>query len=326
MRRLRRICGLGSLDRAFGASEMFSSRYSQYKNHGCIVQLGGGATLDALVGGPIMDKKTVSDGLGRVRFEWRGFPETSAKFKRNWKDIWEDRHLDPAQPTLLAQLLAADGYDSGFADFDEARYRTFVAATGRTLGVTPTSSIFEVGCGAGAFLLPFQEAGCPVGGLDLSPSLIEIARDALPGAELVLGQATALDPLPPYDIVVSCGVFHYFPSLSYAREVLGLMLRKARCAIAVLDLPDAAQRKTALAMRRGRMGCATYERHYSGLNHLFIAREWIQSTLIEFGARKIIIRDQSIFDCPNAAFRYNVFAWRTQQTAHVSVPRNGKYS
>jgi SAM-dependent methyltransferase len=258
MRRLRRICGLGSLDRAFGASEIFSSRYSQYKNHGCIVQLGGGATLDALVGGPIMDKKTVSDGLGRVRFEWRGFPETSAKFKRNWKDIWEDR--------------------------------------------------------------------CPVGGLDLSPSLIEIARDALPGAELVLGQATALDPLPPYDIVVSCGVFHYFPSLSYAREVLGLMLRKARCAIAVLDLPDAAQRKTALAMRRGRMGCATYERHYSGLDHLFIAREWIQSTLIEFGARKIIIRDQSIFDCPNAAFRYNVFAWRTQQTAHVSVPRNGKYS
>jgi SAM-dependent methyltransferase len=273
-----------------------------------------------------MDKKTVSDGLGRVRFEWRGLPGASAKFERNWKDVWEDRHLDAAQPTLLAQLLAADGYDSGFADFDEARCRAFVAATGQTLGVTPTSSIFEVGCGAGAFLLPFQEAGCLVGGLDLSPSLIGIARNALPGAELALGQATALNPLPPYDMVVSCGVFHYFPSLAYARDVLGLMLRKARYAIAVLDVPDAARRKAALAMRRGRMGCATYEQRYDGLDHLFIAREWIQSTLIEFGARKIIIRDQSIFDCPNAAFRYNVFAWRARQMAQLSVPRNGERS
>jgi trans-aconitate methyltransferase len=257
--------------------------------------------------------------------EWRGTPDTSAKIERTWKDVWENRHLDPARPTLLSRLLAADGYDSGFADFDEGRCRAFVAATGRTLGVKPGSSIFEVGCGAGAFLLPFYEAGCTVGGLDLSASLLKIACDAMPSAELVLGQATTLDPRALYDVVVSCGVFLYFPSLAYARDVLALMLRKARRSIAVLDVPDAARREAAMAMRLSRMDRATYEQRYHGLEHLFIAREWFQSTLAELGAREIVIRDQSAADDTNGAYRYNVFAWKSEGGgAHFGAKKRRK--
>jgi trans-aconitate methyltransferase len=225
----------------------------------------------------------------------------------SWDEVWGRRRLDASRPTLLAQLMAADGYDTGFGDLDEASWRAFVADVGARLEVAPETSIYEVGCGAGAFLLDLHDAGCTVGGLDASAALVDIARQALPRAELQHAPAAAVDPEPRYDVVVSCGAFLYFPSLAYARDVLARMVTKARRAVAVLDVPDLDRRDAALAMRRGRMDAASYEAKYRGLDHLFFERGWFTEAL---AGMRVEIHDQAIAGYANGAHRFNVFAWR----------------
>jgi len=33
---------------------------------------------------------------------------------KSWKEVWEARHLDRIRGSVLAQLLAADGFDTGY--------------------------------------------------------------------------------------------------------------------------------------------------------------------------------------------------------------------
>jgi SAM-dependent methyltransferase len=227
--------------------------------------------------------------------------------EKTWREIWEARTLDPARPSVLAQLMAADGLDTSFAHVDEAAWRGFTGRIGQALGITPATSIFEVGCGAGAFLYPFHESGCTVGGLDASRALVEIARQVMPGALLANDEAAALDTDEKWDVVLSMGVFLYFPSLDYAREVLARMAKKARRFVAVLDVADAARRDQALAMRRGHLTPAEYDQRYRGLDHLYVPRDWMKDTLTSLGLHDVEISDQQIPGYPNGPFRFN--AW-----------------
>ena len=60
----------------------------------------------------------------------------------------------------------------------------------------PGMLVLDVGCGTGAFLVPYAAAGCRVAGLDASAEMLASARRRLgPGALLVRGDATAL-PFP----------------------------------------------------------------------------------------------------------------------------------
>lgn len=229
---------------------------------------------------------------------------------RSWKTIWDARTLDATRPSVLAQLMAADGFDSGFGDLDEAGWRSYVDVVTRALDVTPETSVYEVGCGAGAFLYDWYQQGTTVAGLDASETLLGFARQAMPRAELVCAEAAALDPATPYDVVVSSGVFLYFPSLDYAADVLARMWHKARRAIAVLDVPDAARRDAAIAMRRGFLDEAAYEAKYRGLEHLYIPRDWFTAQLAALGAARVSIVDQAIAGYANGAHRYNVVAHR----------------
>jgi trans-aconitate methyltransferase len=206
--------------------------------------------------------------------------------------------------------MAADGFDSGFGEVGEAAWRGYVADVVRRLGITPGATVFEVGCGAGAFLLPLAEAGCTVAGLDASERLIGFASAALPEARLSVGEAAALDPGEPADFVVSNGVFLYFPSAEYAADVLAKMGGKAQKGLAILDVPDLDRRDEALAMRRGFLSPGEYEARYAGLDHLYLPRGWFTRRLAPLGFSRVEISDQSIPDYPNGQFRYNVLARR----------------
>jgi SAM-dependent methyltransferase len=225
-----------------------------------------------------------------------------------WKEIWEARHLDSSRPSLLAQLMAADGFDSGFGNLDEAGWRHYVNGVAGRLGIAPPMSVFEVGCGSGAFVYSWYEAGCAIGGLDASQALLAIARKVMPNAQLECDEAIAIDPAVPYDVVVSSGVFLYFPSLEYAAEVLARMYQKARRGLAVLDVPDAARKSEALAMRRGYLDEAAYEAKYRGLDHLYFERSWFSRELARLGAASVAVVDQDIPGYANGAHRFNVFA------------------
>lgn len=228
---------------------------------------------------------------------------------QTWKDVWDARRIDPSRPSVLARLLALDGMDTGFGSVDEEPWRAYVLRSAAEIGIHPGSSVFEVGCGAGAWLYELACMGCDVAGLDASPALIGYAREFLPQGNWLIGEAAGLEPLPACDFVVSSGVFLYFPSLEYAHRVLERMVRKARQGVLILDVPDAALHLQALAARRQTMDEETYRRRYRGLDHLYFERTWFQSALAGLGAVRVNICNQSIDGYGNSAYRFNVFAW-----------------
>jgi trans-aconitate methyltransferase len=228
---------------------------------------------------------------------------------RTWREVWDSRRLDSHRGSTLAQLMAADGLDTGFGEPSEEAWRSYVIETSARLGIAPPSSVFEVGCGAGAYLWELYRTGCEIGGLDASAALLAYARQFMPRGRFTHAQASDLEPRERHDFVISNGVFLYFPSLEYARQVLDVMLRTARRGIMVLDVPDEAKRDEALAVRRRWIGEAEYEARYAGLQHLHFSRHWFERALADGGAARVRIEDQRIDGYANARYRFNVFAW-----------------
>ena len=111
------------------------------------------------------------------------------------------------------------------------------------VGAEAGESLFEVGCGAGAFLLPLYRKGLHVAGLDFSPALVAQAARVMPGVEIGIAQAIDLSPTPKFSCILSNSVFHYFPDLTYAKRVVDLMLAKATRKVVILDVPDAELRR-----------------------------------------------------------------------------------
>lgn len=173
------------------------------------------------------------------------------------------------------------------AGLSEPGWRAFVEHVAESLDVGPGTTVFEVGCGAGAFLFPFDENGYRVGGIDPSPGLIAQAAQAMPGGRFSAGDAAALDPTEPWDVVIACGAFAGFPDLDYARGVLARMAAKATHAIAVLDLSDGEGATTA---------------------GLVLDRAWLLRALTEIGASAVQLEDLSIDGRKDTESRFNVFA------------------
>jgi trans-aconitate methyltransferase len=188
----------------------------------------------------------------------------------SWKDVWGARRRDAASSSLQA-LIDLDGFDTGAGRIAEPAWRDYVGRIARLLGMRAGESVLEVGCGAGAFLLPLREAGLRVAGIDYSPALIEAAQRAMPDGDFALGEALSISG--QYDYVVANSVFHYFPDAGYADRVLAAMLAAARRGVAVLEVPDLATKDQAEAARRGALGEEEYRRKYAGLEHRYYARQ-----------------------------------------------------
>ncbi len=225
-----------------------------------------------------------------------------------WDALWTKRTIPPSQGSTLADLLAADGFDSGFSRLSEASWSAGVRRLAAALRLTPGASVFEVGCGAGAFLYELERLGCEVSGVDLSPALIGKAAEAMPSGRFAVSDAAAFQVEPRVDAVISFGVFLYFSSLDYAAQVLDRMVEKARRVVAVLDVPDLARREEDLAYRRKLAGGeAAHAARYAGLDHVYYDRAWLADALRARGLVDVSVEDQAIDGYGNAPFRFN--AW-----------------
>ena len=75
--------------------------------------------------------------------------------------------------------------------------------------------VLDVGCGTGTNLMLYHEAGCNVSGIDLSPTMVDVAQKKLGDrAEIRLGDASKM----PYsddsfDLVTGIFTLHEMPSL-----------------------------------------------------------------------------------------------------------------
>jgi ubiquinone/menaquinone biosynthesis C-methylase UbiE len=111
--------------------------------------------------------------------------------------------LDGGQDAYSA---SAERYDTVIEPFA----RRMRIAGLRMLSPRPSSSVLDVGCGTGAQLALYREAGCRVYGVDASASMLAVARAKLgPTAGLYLGDGSSL-PFPNglFDVVTATLVLH----------------------------------------------------------------------------------------------------------------------
>lgn len=230
----------------------------------------------------------------------------------SWHDVWQRKGerfaaLGGRVPSMV-ELAALSGYDSrtsalDLTEFD--RQRDHIVAS---LGITEADMVYEVGCGAGALLHCLEPLCAGVGGSDYAPALVDVAQTVLSSTDLEVFDAAELNPLPRYDVVLSNGVFIYFPSPEYARKVLGLMIAKATRAVGVFDVNDATRRKQHRAVRHAAYG---EEAVQGQLQQLYLDRAFFSSVADELGVT-CVIRDSVMTGSINGRYRYNVVMVRTE--------------
>jgi trans-aconitate methyltransferase len=224
----------------------------------------------------------------------------------NWYTIWNRKEITDTDKSILASLIAADGFDTAYGGIEESSWIYYIQRQAIKLEISPDDSIFEVGCGAGAFLYPFYQQGNPVAGIDYSAKLVKIAKDTMPKAAISMGEAVDISMKNQFDLVVSNAVFLYFPNYEYAANVLHNMVNIAKKSIGVFEIPDFAKKSAALKMRKGMMGEAEYEEKYRGLDHLYFSKNWFREVLATEDV-KVTIEDQDIRGYGNSDYRFNVF-------------------
>jgi SAM-dependent methyltransferase len=232
-----------------------------------------------------------------------------------WYDIWNgttpfESGGSASEPRLI-DLIAADGYNTGHGDLQAAEWTAFTRRICDVFALEPGDALFDVGCGAGAFLYPAHDRGIAVGGLDYSESRIDLARRAMPDGDFSVGEALDLDPHPAADVVLAVGLFMYFSSLDYASGVIARMCDKATRAVGILDIPDLELSAEALVERQAAAGGPeAYAERYKGLDHLAYSKSWIADQLTDCGLVDVTIAPQSITGYGNGKFRFNAWGWK----------------
>jgi SAM-dependent methyltransferase len=193
----------------------------------------------------------------------------------NWKAIW-NRRARNGERADLDTLIKLDGFDTGAGRIDVNDWRHYTANIAKKLGIVDGVSVYEVGCGAGAFLYALcEQFSIVVGGIDYATGLIAAASHVMPYGHFKEGDANKFDIAPHYDFVIANSVFHYF-SREYASEVLARMIKKAKIAVAVMEIPDSATKEESEALRRDITTPEEYERKYKGLEHTYYVRGWFE--------------------------------------------------
>ena len=229
----------------------------------------------------------------------------------NWKEIWGKRPLtiDGSEfPCPLEKLIKLDGFDTPLGLMSEKDWRDYYNHSFRDrYKIGSTDSVFEIGCGAGALLYLFNEAHCPIGGLDYAENLLKLSKiNFSEYADGFLCADASYTPVhPAYDIVISNHVIHYFPSLSYARTVILLGLVKARKYLVIHGIPDAAYRADSEAFRKGTLSEEEHAKKYTSLSILYFERDWFRVLASEVNA-KIKFFDHQMPHFPQNKFRYDI--------------------
>jgi len=234
-----------------------------------------------------------------------------------WKKIWNKRDYRTSCINL-DELIKADGFDMGAGRFDENKWVEYVTYIAEQASIESTQSIFEVGCGAGAFLYPLYKKNHRVSGLDYSMSLIEIANRIMPGMNFINCDACSMDINKRYDIVISNSVFQYFDNLEYARKVIDNMLAKANTKVLLLDINDKCKESESIAIRKEILGDKEYKSKYSTLKHLFYEKDWFRK-IANQEDYEVEIFDQNIEGYINSGFRFNVVFTKKVKVSNQSL-------
>jgi SAM-dependent methyltransferase len=130
---------------------------------------------------------------------------------------------------MTAVLLDEAMWDRHARDWtclQEARHRPLRRALLGALGSLVGVRLLDVGCGVGLLLREAADRGAWVAGVDTADELLEVARWALPEADLQVGR---LDALPydngRFDVATACNALRYAPDQQAALAELIRVVR-----------------------------------------------------------------------------------------------------
>ncbi len=224
----------------------------------------------------------------------------------NWKDIYNKK--ERVDKFILEMLIKADGFDSPTGKFDVDDWNEYIKEHYNKAFIQNGDTIYEVGCGSGAFLYPLYKNGYKVGGVDFAEALVNLAKVMMPESDFVADEAINLSTEDKYDIVLSHGVFVYF-KYDYAEEVLNKMMQKSKKIIAIFDINDKEKEENYHKIRMETMSKEEYEKKYEGLNHYFYEKSFFEK-FAKNNNLEIEIFDQTFDKYNNAKFRFNVIMRR----------------
>ncbi len=227
----------------------------------------------------------------------------------SWREVWEGKGHAVKENFELEDLLAIDGYDTPASKVTTENWMAYIHAIKKKLKISQGQNVCEIGCGAGAAIFPLYSHGVNIRGADYAQSLIQICRRVMPYGTFEVAEAhTTSFTANMFDIVLSNGVFIYFPNLEYAELVIQEIVRLAKPhgRAAILDLNDAAQKNRYESIKRQKLGDVQYERLYKNHRHQFYDRAWLEQIAHRYHLR-CEIEDQILEGYANAEFRFNVF-------------------
>jgi SAM-dependent methyltransferase len=163
-------------------------------------------------GSPISQVELLALGgaIARVAPDATAFPFRQAR----WLINRAERAVSGGSPHLSAaarvqrRLWGTD--PRAWADLAEAHNRPLFEAVLDAAGAGPGTRLLDIGCGSGLTLVLARERGAVPSGIDISPGLLDIARDRLPQADLRDGD---MESLPfadaAFDAVTGVNAFQF---------------------------------------------------------------------------------------------------------------------
>lgn len=223
-----------------------------------------------------------------------------------WHKIWSNRQKLDFDGEVLQQLISLDGFDTPLGLMSESEWRSYVSVLTERSGIVAGDSIFEIGCGSGAFLYPLYEQGFNVAGIDYSEALLSVAKTAMPGHAESFSVLEAINcpAFPPTDVIIANHVIHYFPSIEYLGAVLDLMLRKASRVVSISGIPNLELMNESENSRRALLGDEEYEKKYRDLEILYLAKGWFKDYAAKHGFQAEFF-DHLMPGFAQAQFRYD---------------------
>ena len=69
------------------------------------------------------------------------------KSYENWKKVWDNRNITiNDNKSLLNQLIAANGFDTGVGDYSLKDWNNLTRYVSKRLKLDKNSNLFEIGC------------------------------------------------------------------------------------------------------------------------------------------------------------------------------------
>jgi SAM-dependent methyltransferase len=227
--------------------------------------------------------------------------------KNNWQNVWDKRQLlqQPGE-SLLESLIKMDGFDSPLGSISEADWRAYVDSVIKLMELRSHETVFEIGCGSGAFLYVLYERGIQVSGVDYSSAMIEIAKKIMPknASNFEVLDALAIDVIQA-DAIIANHVFHYFPSYEYVRMVLEKVL-KTESKVLLTALPDIRFKEASEMFRKDKLTDQEYKIKYDGLDILYFSKSWILDEINRLSPkRKVFFLPYTVETFPQNEFRFD---------------------